>query len=129
MNKKGFSLIELLAVIAIIGIIAVITFPVIDDVITNSEKKTFKSSVEELNHIVTLDYAEFARSGAITYTLNKNDIACTTCTNKIKYQGEIEDGTGTVTVEKGKITSVNIQNQYYKATLNDKGKVEVTEKK
>ncbi len=129
MNKKAFTLIELLAVIAIIGIIAVITFPVIDDIITNSEKKTFKSSVEELNHIVTLDYTEFARSGVVTYTLNNKDITCTSCTNKIKYQGEIEDGTGTVTVNKAKITNVDIQSKYYKATLNDEGKIEVTEKK
>jgi len=128
MKQKGFSLIELLAVIVIIGIIALITFPVIDNIIEDSEKKAFKASVEELVHIVETDYSEFGRLGSTTYTYNDKNITCNNCTNKIKYSGEIEDGTGTITIDKGKTTNIDIQNKYYSATLNDKNKIEVTEK-
>lgn len=128
MNKKAFSLIELLAVIVIIGIIAVITFPVVDNIIEDSEKKAFKASVEELAHIVETDYNEFGRLGSTTYTYNDKNITCDNCTNKIKYSGEIEDGTGTITVDKGKTTNVDVQNKYYSATLNDENKIEVNNK-
>jgi len=101
MNKKGFSLIELLAVIVIIGIIALITFPIVDDIISNSEKKAFKASVDELVNLTEMDYNEFGRTGVVVYTLNNKKLTCNLCTNNIKYNGEIEDGTGTITLENG----------------------------
>ena len=42
--KKGFTLVELLAVIVIIGLIATITSPIITDVITTSKRKSFEDS-------------------------------------------------------------------------------------
>ena len=46
--KKGFTLIELLAVIVIIAVIALITYPVINRVITNSRMTALKNSAEAL---------------------------------------------------------------------------------
>jgi len=128
MNKKGFSLIELLAVIVIIGIIALITFPIVDDIISNSEKKAFKASVDELVNLTEMDYNEFGRTGVVVYTLNNKKLTCNLCTNNIKYNGEIEDGTGTITLENGKLTDIVIQNKYYKADLNENNKIEVNDK-
>lgn len=128
MNKKGFSLIELLAVIVIIGIIALITFPIVDDIISNSEKKAFKASVDELVNLTEMNYNEFGRTGVVVYTLNNKKLTCNVCTNNIKYTGEIEDGTGTITLENGKLTDIVIQNKYYKADLNDNNKIEVNDK-
>ncbi len=128
MNRKAFSLIELLAVIVIIGVIALITYPIVDDVIENSEKKAFKASVEELVNITEVDYNEFGRTGNITYTLNNKNLTCNGCTNKIKYNGDIEDGTGTITLENGKLSDITIQNKYYKSELNENNKIEVSEK-
>ena len=45
-NKKGFTLVELLAVITILAIIAVIAVPVITDVINDAEENTAKRSVD-----------------------------------------------------------------------------------
>ena len=128
MNKKGFSLIELLAVIVIIGIIALITFPIVDDIISNSEKKAFKASVDELVNLTEMDYNEFGRTGVVVYILNNKKLTCNLCTNNIKYNGEIEDGTGTITLENGKLTDIVIQNKYYKADLNENNKIEVNDK-
>ncbi len=128
MKKNGFTLLELLAVIVIIGLIALITYPIIDDVITNSEKKTFKASVEELVNIAEVDYNEFGRTGVVTYTFNDKNISCNVCKDKIKYNGEIEDGTGTIILNNGKLSNINITSKYYKAQLNDDKKIEITNK-
>ncbi len=44
MKKKGFTLIELLAVIIILSIIALITVPVIMNIIERANKSAFKDS-------------------------------------------------------------------------------------
>ena len=49
MKKKGFTLVELLAVITLIGILGLITVPIINNTIKSSRKKAFK---ETLNAIV-----------------------------------------------------------------------------
>ena len=49
MNKKGFTLIELIVVIAIMAIIALISTPIINNVITQSKERTYK---EQLNAII-----------------------------------------------------------------------------
>ena len=45
MKKKGFTLIELLAVIIILSVIAIITIPMILNVVEDSRKSTYKDSV------------------------------------------------------------------------------------
>ena len=78
-NDKGFTLIELLAVIIILAIIALITTPVVIQIISESSKNTFKSSVEELMNVTQRDYSEYARSGSVTYSLNNNSLTCPVC--------------------------------------------------
>ena len=46
-NKKAFTLIELLAVILILGIIALIAIPTVNNIINESKKGAFKASVIE----------------------------------------------------------------------------------
>ena len=45
-NKKGFTLIELLSIIVILGVIALITVPVVSNIMKDMKKKAFKSSVD-----------------------------------------------------------------------------------
>ena len=45
-NKFGFTLIELLGVLIILAIIALITFPIIDNVLTNSREQAYQRSVD-----------------------------------------------------------------------------------
>lgn len=46
MNKKAFTLIELVAVIIVIGIIGLITFPIVNSTIKNSREKSYNAQVE-----------------------------------------------------------------------------------
>lgn len=48
MNRKGFTLVELLAVIAIIAIIALITTPIVLNVIQTSKENAFKDTAHGL---------------------------------------------------------------------------------
>ena len=48
MNRKGFTLVELLAVIAIIAIIALITTPIVLNVIQTSKEHAFKDTAHGL---------------------------------------------------------------------------------
>ena len=42
MNKKGFTLVELLAVISLLGIVGLISIPIISNTLKNSSKNAFK---------------------------------------------------------------------------------------
>lgn len=48
MKKKGFTLIELLAVILILGIISLIAIPTINNLVKESKKGAFKTSVQNI---------------------------------------------------------------------------------
>ena len=48
MKKKGFTLVELLAVITLIGILGLITVPIINNTIKNSRKKAFKETLSAI---------------------------------------------------------------------------------
>ena len=62
--KKGFTLVELLAVIAIIAIIATITTPLILNVISTSKEKSFKDSAYSLVFAATNYQAEAQKNNS-----------------------------------------------------------------
>ena len=67
MNKKGFTLIEVLAVIIIIGIIAIISIPTVSQYIKNAENTTYKSYENSMKE---------ATKNRITKCLVDNDSSC-----------------------------------------------------
>ena len=44
-NKRGFTLVELIAVVAILGLIALIVYPAIGSVIRNSRESAYNEQV------------------------------------------------------------------------------------
>ena len=57
MNKKAFTLVELLGVIIILGMLALIIYPILTKTIKNQEKKTFEQSMEGIIKTVQNDMA------------------------------------------------------------------------
>ena len=95
--KKGFTIIEVLAVVIILGIIAAITFPVVKNIVNENRKKTFDSSVRGIIHSTelyvsanpTLSTTEFPYN-TTDFKMEKNKMTGGT----IKY----DESTGTISV-------------------------------
>ena len=126
-NMAGFTLMELLAVLVILAIIALIVFPIIGDVITDSKMKAFKSSVDGLEHAVDLDYQKDYYTGVREYSYADGNLVLNSVKGEIKkknikVEGIIENGVGTISVDKDGNTLLIIYNDEYCATksYNDK---------
>ena len=131
MKNKGFTLAELLGVLTLLAVIAILTMPVIFGVVDNSRKNAFTRSVEEMKNVAVMDYNEYARSGEIIYNYSDNNLVCPGCDAgadlELDFTGEIEDGSGTITVKDGEVISLSIENSQFKATDNN-GKIETVKK-
>lgn len=129
--KKGFTLVELLAVIVVLGIVAVITTPLIQNVIESSKMNAFKNSINSIVNIIETDYNENTRLKITTYEISNNKLICKSCDNgldiEVEYNGELKNTTGTITDNNGKINSSNIISDKYKANISN-GKVTVSKK-
>lgn len=74
MNKKGFTLVELLAVIIILGIVLVIAVPKITSVIETSKINSLKESVKGIAKSAENEYLE--RIGTWTLDQENDPIEC-----------------------------------------------------
>jgi len=52
LNRKGFTLIEVISVVVILGIIVVITFPIVTGVFESSEERSEEIFVKEVKRII-----------------------------------------------------------------------------
>ena len=75
MNKKGFTLVELLAVIALVSILSIIAIPNVVSTINNSKKNTFltdaKRMVSKAEYLISLnktDRSNVKNGNVKTYT-------------------------------------------------------------
>ena len=131
MNKKGFTLVEILAVITILAVIALITTPIIFGVIEDSRMNTFTRSVEEMRNVIDMDYNEYGRSGRVTYKYSNNKLVCVECDGgsdlELDFTGEIDDASGTFYNNDGEIT-LTVENGVYKATDDGSGEVVIVKK-
>ncbi len=100
--KKGFTLIELLAVVVILAIIALIATPIILGIIEDARKGSIEASAN--------GYID-----AVEYQLARNEIKGTETSSGVYDVASLDidlDGSkpssGTVTIEKGKITEANL---------------------
>ncbi len=62
-NKKGFTLVELLAVIVILAIILAIAVPSISSMITNSKKSSFEANVKMIITGISYQMLEATANG------------------------------------------------------------------
>ena len=87
--KKGFTLVELLAVIVILAVISIITVPIIGNVIEDSKKKALENSVRGL--VEAANYFTIENDGVYGFVFNEETKGKTTDGKySLEYRGSIE---------------------------------------
>lgn len=125
MNKKGFTLMELLAVIIVLAIIALISIPIITNIIKESEKKSVENSA---NGYVNALNEEIVNSNFSTKKKINNGYYYAEYL-KTEYEFEVGGYTPTddswVHITNGEVSEYSLKFKKYVATkLNDKIEIE-----
>jgi len=119
MKKKGFTLIELLAVIVVLAIIALITTPMIMNVIEKAKKGALEDSAYGLIDSAGMYYTNNMLDGSIEKTTFTFADGKQTSQQKLQYKGKVEkgslmlfsDGKTAVCIENGKYAAVKNVNE------------------
>ena len=118
-NKKGFTLVELLAVIVILSIVALVTTPIILNVINDARAKGAEDKAWGTIDAVKLAYTE-AQYGStakalgtdgltVTFSNDGTNNSATILGKAVKISGDVPKG-GTVKIaENGTITCSNLK--------------------
>ncbi|HPF83373.1 MAG TPA: prepilin-type N-terminal cleavage/methylation domain-containing protein [Bacilli bacterium] len=123
-KKKGFTLVELLAVILILGIIALIAIPAIINIIDESQKGAFKASMENVVRTVesACEMEIINKTEHVGSYVFNNGVASPT----LKYKGRV-DITGTINVNKScEVSFTNVTDGTYYATKGSVARILVT---
>lgn len=115
-NEKGFTLVELLAVIVILSIIALIATPIVMGYVNDARKKAAETSTDGIITSIELGYTQASEDGdipeQITIEFNDNDFTVKNSADntnvdslksKILIKGD-KPTEGTITVNSGIIT-------------------------
>lgn len=117
MNKKGFTLVELLAVIVILAIIALIATPIILGVIDDARKGAAKSSA-----LGFVDAVEKSIALKMVSDTNASIPSTISSTSDVKVKGEKPTAVSLSLDSAGSVTSGTITVSGYTVTFNE-GKV------
>ena len=89
--KKGFTLLELLAVIIILAVIALIATPVILNVVEKSKKEALKDSAYGLINSARFYSYQYKIDDTVRFDI-RDSVVSSEEENKITFQGKIENG-------------------------------------
>ncbi len=116
MNKKGFTLVELLAVIAILAILVIIALPNVLKMFNDSKKNSFMTEVRDIYKQAQTQFIadSMTTAGGKTYAAAK--LNCTSGTTPLELQGR-ELKYVVVLDNTGKVTSISVADgtYYYEA--------------
>ena len=108
MNKKGFTLVELLAVLIILAVISLIATPIVMDLIEKQKKNTFKESIHGIIRSSKISLVSEGFTYPAVYTYN-NGILLNPNGQEVKLQGKIIEGTGQVVYSSDTIIQIAIK--------------------
>ena len=115
MKNKGFTLVELLAVIVILAVISIIAIPMIGNVIEESKKKALEQSVNGL--VESANYYSIENDGIYEFLFDGEHQGQTTTGQKLSYNGSI-DAEGKLYLDKDGNVSICVYNDKYYAYKN-----------
>ena len=102
-NKNGLTLVELLAVIVVLAILALITIPIISNVISDVRIKSLQNSAYGLIEASNLYYAQYGNNSNLRFDINNNQINSNDTDILLKYKGSVKEGT-VILDKKGSVT-------------------------
>lgn len=97
MKTKGFTLMELLAVIIIMAIIALIATPIIINIIENNNRKAAEASIANIEHAADIYY--YNNGGLSEVTFNCHDGVCSNENTILDISGTIPES-GQIRIDK-----------------------------
>ena len=112
MNKKGFTLVELLAVIAILAILVLIALPNIVNMFTEAKKRTFVTEAQTVYNETVKKYINSSMKGEKLTTISSKD------SSKLDMTGEDLDYC-IILDSQGKVEKLAVGNNSYYLMLND----------
>ena len=115
MKNKGFTLVELLAVIVVLAIISIITIPMIGNVIEESKKKALEQSVNGL--VEAARYYSIENDGTYEFLFDENKKGETINGKKLSYNGSI-NAEGKLYLDQDGNISICVYNDKYYAYKN-----------
>lgn len=114
MKKKGFTLVELLAVIVILAIISLITVPMILSVIDKANRGALEDSAYGLVESANLYYAKNMNEVEDYITFNIADKSQTSSTGKdLGYKGNVKSSGLVAITPEGKVSVCLVGDKYY----------------
>ena len=129
MKKKGFTLIELLAVIVVLAIVALITVPVILNVIERVRKESYRDSVygimESGKIYLSSHIDSISAKDEIIFTCDGDK--CTSTNDELSFKGSVPKSGSIYISGNGLIEIESLYNgKYYANGTNEEG-IEITE--
>ena len=116
-NKKGFTLVELLAVIAILAILVIIALPNVINMYNKAQKETFLTEAKKVYSESEKKYLSNVISGEKTKVINSEDSSKLDMTgSKLQYCVILNNS--------GKVTDMKVSNGKWIASLKDGKTVE-----
>ena len=101
MNKRGFTLIELIGIILLLAVIALITYPLIGTIINSSKQKTYEKQIDELERLsytwIAKNMEKLSKDASVEYKLTSSkqfikDVVESTNDFYTKIQGDKDVG-------------------------------------
>ena len=130
MNKKGFTLIELQAVIVILAVIALITVPVVINIINNAKKGAAEDSAYGVIEAAKLYWVENSledTNNVVTFTYDTDNNKWITVGDKellISGTKPTVDNSSSITVSGGNVSLTNVKFNGFTCNTNNEYKVE-----
>src|SRR5574344_1399008 len=124
MNKKGFTLLELLAVIVVLAVIALIVTPFVTKAIEEAKKGAFKNSAYGLLEVAELYCSQESLKnggeyGGERFEVLNHQLKSTSTNNILKFKGTTPVGESYVEIDEDCKLKLNITNGTYFASIED----------